>query len=180
METTNRKIKEKLDKCLENAFFVNSTEYKKYNIQLVDSYSNKFNGEYITSAATLIVQKDETRCKDLEFATAIHELSHHVEYVKHGYTKHDETFLKIQRTLLNAAFNLGFLNPCKLLLEEEFLSVASECNKIKQDCLNYIKIKNLKQNWDIQFTYFEEKAKKDKGYTYIPSKDCWYRFVLIK
>ena len=169
-----KNLRNNLQKILEEAFFLEAFSYNEFELELVERYSDKFGGEYIPEKKLLIVQKDESGCNDLELATAIHELAHHVEYIQVGYTKHDVLFNKIQKNLLNAAFKRKYLNPSKLALEEEYLSKYTERTKIKQECFEYIDKNNIKQIYQIDITYFKDKINKKGNYKYSPIIQGWY------
>ncbi len=166
-------LKDKLVKCLYKAFTLQASDYLNFSIVITNQYSNKFGGEYVPSEKILIIQKDESNCYELMFSTAIHELSHHVEYIRYGYTKHDTTFHEIQKELILAAFKLRYIHPSKLKLAESFLSRHSERKRIISICDEYIK-KNKINQYQLEVTYFLEK--KDKGFNYSPILDGYYKF----
>lgn len=171
-----KNLKSNLQKTLEGAFYTEAFSYKDYVLELVNNYSNKFGGEYIPAKKLLIVQKDESNCRDLELATAIHELAHHIEYIQVGYTKHDALFHKIQKKLLCSAFEQKLLNPSRLALEEEYLSRYSEKTKIKQECLDYMSVRKINQIYRIEITYFKDKINNEGNYQFSPIIGGWYCF----
>ena len=166
-------LKDKLRKCLQKAYGINATEYVAFSLEIIDRYSNKFGGEYIPENKLLLIQKDESNCSELEIATGIHELSHHVEYIKYGYTKHDTKFHEIQKELLISAFKLKFLQPSKLKLAEQFLSRYSERRRIISVCDSYMKQNKVNQ-FQLEITYFKEKGA--RGFEYSPILDGYYKF----
>ena len=168
-------LKEKLEKCLYKAFALKAGDYIDFSLVITNKYSNKFGGEYIPSEKLLIIQSDESNCYELMFSTAIHELSHHVEYSRYGYTKHDSRFHEIQSELIVAAFKLKYIHPSKLKLAESFLSRHSERKRIVSICDEYI-AKNKINQYQLEVTYFLEK--KDKGFTYSPVLDGYYKFEI--
>ena len=170
-------LKENLDYCLEKVFFTSATFYMNYDLKIVNPYSKKFGGEYVPRFKTIIVQKDESECFDLIFATAIHELTHHVCFLKDGNLSHDETFYSVQRQLLYASFELRYVSPYRLALAEEHLSRYSERKRIKKECINYTNLIKVKPIYQIEFTYFKHKS---KGFKYSNVCGCWYRFIKIK
>lgn len=166
-------LKEKLQKCLYKAFGLEASDYIAFSIELVDKYSDKFGGEYLPSHQLLVIQKDESNCAELVFSTGIHELAHHVEFTRYGYTKHDTKFHEIQTELLIAAFKLKYLQPSKLKLSEQFLSRYSERKKIISVCEKYM-AKNPTEQYQLEFTYFKEKG--TKGFKYSPILGGYYKF----
>ena len=171
----NITYEQKLKECLCKAFFLDCTKYMNFQLMIVERYSNKCGGEYLNNKNMLVVQKDESGCNELLFATMLHELSHHVEYVQRGYTKHDRTFLSIQQRLLCAAFDLRYLEPSKLALAEEFLSKYTERKHIKELCLKYMEERRMQIRFEIVFA-----CKKTIGYKYSPVIECWYKFERLQ
>lgn len=165
---TNR---EKINMCLCRAFFRDSKKYLDYEILVVEKYSDKCGGEYIPKQKLLLIQKDDSGCMELQFATVLHELAHHIEYTQIGYTRHDALFLEIQRRLLNAAFDLKLIKPDRLLLAEEFLSRYTERKRVQEVCERYMEKKHWEGKYNIVFSCNEQ-----KGYRYSPVIECWYRF----
>lgn len=170
-------LKENLDYCLEKVFFTSATFYMNYDLKVANSYSKKFGGEYVPRFKTIIIQKDESECFDLIFATAIHELAHHVCFIKNGNLTHNDEFYSIQRQLLYASFELRYINPYRLALAEEFLSRYSERKRIKKECVTYTDFKRVRPIYQIEFTYFKHKS---KGFKYSNVCSCWYRFIKVK
>lgn len=166
-------LKEKLQKCLHKTYGINASEYIAFSLEIVDKYSDKFGGEYIPGNKLLIIQKDESNCTELEIATGIHELAHHVEFLRYGYTKHDAKFHEIQKELLISAFKLKYLQPSKLKLAEQFLSRYSERKRIISVCDWYMEQNKTKQ-FQLEFTYFKEKG--TDGFKYSPILDGYYKF----
>lgn len=166
---------EKLKECLGKAFLLDYAKYANFQLMVVEKYSDKCGGEYLIKKNMLVVQKDESGCSELQFATMIHELAHHVEYMQRGYTKHDRAFLSIQQRLLCAAFDLRYLDPCRLALAEEFLSRYTERKRIQEICLKYMENRKIKCRYEIAFAYEEV-----EGYRYSPVIECWYRFAKVQ
>lgn len=166
-------MRDKLRKCLHKAYGINAEEYIAFSLEIIDKYSDKFGGEYIPDNRLLLIQKDESNCPELEIATGIHELSHHVEYIRYGYTKHDSRFHEIQKELLISAFKLKFLQPSKLKLAEQFLSRYSERKRIISVCDLYMKQNKIEQ-YQLEFTYFKEKGTKE--FEYSPVLNGYYKF----
>lgn len=175
VKTKEKEIRILLNNCLEKVFFTDATKYSKYILKIADKYSNRYGGEYIPQSKMIIIQEDTgDYCYELFFATAIHELSHHICFVKNKNSNHNQEFYDIQKRLLNAAFQLRYLNPYKLALAEEFLSRYSEKNRIKKECLEYINNNKKVKVYQIEFTFFEHKS---EGFKYSTICECWYRFA---
>lgn len=175
LKTKEKDLKAKLNNCLEKVFFTDAIKYSRFSLKIADKYSKRYGGEYIPQNRMIIVQEDEAdNCYELFFATAIHELSHHVCFIKNKNGSHNTEFYDIQKRLLITAFQLEYLNPYKLALAEEFLSRYAEKNRIKKECLEYIGNNRKTTVYQIEFTYFEHKA---NGFNFSTICDCWYRFV---
>lgn len=166
-------LKEKLSKCLYKTYGIKANDYIAFSVEIVEKYSDKFGGEYIPNGKMLVIQRDESSCPELQFATGIHELAHHIEYTKYGYTKHDSKFHEIQNELLISAFKLKYLEPSRLKLAEQFLSRYSERKKIIAVCDSYMKRYETEQ-FQLEFTYFKEKG--TKGFKYSPILEGYYKF----
>lgn len=172
-------LKSKLDNILIKAYFLDSAKFSNYKLSHVNSYSTKYCGEYRIADQTIVIQNDLSGCNELFLASALHELSHHIEYIKYGYTKHDDHFYQIYRRLLYAAFALNIINASKLSLAEKYLSYATDRKYVAHICNEYMNHFEV-QEYQIEFTTFTYRACEECGTQKFRKaygdSELWYRF----
>lgn len=180
---SNLTLHQKLDNILLKAYFLDAVKYSNYSIKHLPPYSKKYGGLYDIKTKTIVVQNDLSGCNELFLAASLHELAHHVEYCKYGYTKHDEHFFEIYERLLFSAFDSKYINPSKLGLAEEYISYYSDKKFVINTCKHYIRLFKTK-NYQIELTTISERVLEE---TYLSNggkfkkvyctDNLWYRFV---
>lgn len=153
----NITLHQKLDNILLRAYFLEAEKLSNYSIKHLPPYTKKYGGLYDISTKTIVIQNDLSGCNELFLAASLHELSHHVEFMKYGYTKHDERFYEIYQRLLFASFTEKYVNPSKLYLAEEYLSYYADKQFVKKVCKQYMELFETKK-YQLELTTIIGKA----------------------
>jgi hypothetical protein len=125
-----------IDICYKNESYENRTKYKKFKIELIQKeYSSRL-GCYNMKSKTIQLSGLGAYCRRDVIITFIHELSHHIEFIKSGTTGHQKTFYDIHTNLLKVAINLDALN-IKYITENKS-SNAGNKNKLGKMMVGYI------------------------------------------
>lgn len=178
--------KEKLANSIREAFknHPQLDAFLDYKLIYKKQEKRSFGAAYYPGTKTIITNLDFKNRNDLLLSVLIHEVSHHVEYMQEGYSNHDKTFRYIQERILDAAFDLNYLKPYKLIIYYKYLSHYTEEKKVVKMCKNYLK--NTQKHFEpvyfifVKFKYDENVKNylKENGFTYFDDQLTrgWYRF----
>lgn len=129
-------------------------------------------GEYDKATQTLTIIKQPFLNNELIISTALHELSHHVQYIQTGRVNHSRTFKQIHKNLLIAAFQNESIDANRLYISSMILSDLLEKETVLSICRKFLKFKGKTINLDaIEYETYEK-----DGFDYSPYLGLWYRF----
>lgn len=114
--TIETQLKEQLNNIIDNALFDDplKEKYKSFHLKVSDKINNSYSGLYNPedkSIEVIDVRGEETS----SHSTLLHEVSHHIDYVKNGKTGHKKEFYDIFRKLIYSALDLGYIDRKKML-----------------------------------------------------------------
>ncbi len=108
--SVNKRVKRILNDIIDVAFSDESdymrSKYKDFTIRILDDTLKTRDGKYDARAKALFVN-NLYRGSGAVIKTCLHELSHHVEFVKNGETGHQKPFYLVYRRLLYASLDMG-------------------------------------------------------------------------
>lgn len=98
-----------IDICFKDETQSNKTKFKKFKLELVGKeYASRL-GCYNTKTKVIQLSGLDVYCRCDVIITFLHEVSHHIEFIKYSQTGHQKTFYDIHIKLLKTAVDLGLL-----------------------------------------------------------------------
>lgn len=172
----NDRIKIYLDDIIDVAFAGESVEnikkYKSYNLKILNKECRTSGGMYIFNGCQIQVYNPSLGTKHLA-KCCLHELSHHIDYMKHGTSGHQKPFYEIYEKLIFASLNMGILQ------KEDFDDKwAADQNKVRKIVARYIpepvdymskemKVIKIKNGFNIK------NSLRKRGYTWNALEQVW-------
>ena len=132
--TLNMRIKGILNEIIDLAYEndKNISRYKAFRFYVVKKERSSKSGTYYCEMQKIEVFNPSLGARHLA-KTALHELAHHIEYVKTGDTGHQKSFYEEYRRLIYASMDLGILE------KEDFKdSWSSDHNKVWKIVTEYV------------------------------------------
>ncbi len=101
--------------------------------------------QYLSSTRTIRMLLNGDNFEDMLLDTLIHEATHHIQYMRDGYTDHSKDFRSIQKELLFTAMDLNYIEPFRLRARYIYLSNYREQTKVVKMLDEYIRMNRLKK-----------------------------------
>lgn len=106
--------------------------YKNYNLNILTKEVKSTSGMYKPKCHIIQIYNASLGAKHLA-KCCLHELSHHIDYVKHGKSGHQKPFYNIYKKLIYASLDMGVLSK-----EDFYDEWSSDGNKVKSIVDRYI------------------------------------------
>ena len=175
-----RRIKRYLDDIVDVAFSYETEtqrrKYKFYDFEILQKENKTSSGQYSIKDRKISVYNTSLGAKHIA-KCCIHELSHHIDYIKHGKTGHQKPFYHIYEQLIYAALDM------KILAKKDFYDKwSSDSNKViaiveayKPKQINY----NKKESFTIKvYNSFSIKDQlKENKYFYNDIEKIWEKDI---
>lgn len=172
----NDRIKVYLDDIIDVAFKDESAEnikkYKDYNLSILNKESKTTGGCYYFDGCRIQVYNPSLGTKHLA-KCCLHELSHHIDYMKHGTSGHQKPFYEVYEKLIYASLDMGILK------KEDFDDHwAADQNKVRKIVERYVphpvpykekEVKVIK----IKNSFAIKDVLKKRGYTWNSLEQVW-------
>lgn len=125
---TNIRVKKLLNDIVDHAYpnDPKSRLLKGFYIEIFDDKLKTFHGDYNLETRSIRIC-NLYRNDTMLVVTAIHELAHHVDYIRRGLTNHDDHFYAVFKVLLYAGLDM------RLFSKEKYLQTrrdAKDYNKV--------------------------------------------------
>ncbi len=132
----NKRIKRLLEDIIDKAYFDESDymrdKYKGFYLMIDSSNKSSFHGKYKPSSQTITIV-NMYRGTGATVATCLHELAHHIDYMKNGVTGHQKPFYLAFRRLIYTSLDMGITQ------KNDFITTdSSYSNKVKDMIDEYI------------------------------------------
>lgn len=175
-------LKKTLDKIIDYKYKADSNyrRYKAFFINVSDKTLKSRNGQcnYGKHYSMITINNLRSREPESVIKTAIHELSHHIDYVNRGHSNHKAEFYRIYRHLLYAAFDLGIVTPEAILSCDRHSTDHNKVIKIVEEYrANYSKgasRPSARARIAVHNAYSVREALKSYGFTYDSLTKDWY------
>lgn len=150
----NKRIKRILEDIIDVAYSDESDymrdKYKSFYLYIESSYRESFHGKYKASTKTIQIV-NMYRGTGATVATCLHELAHHIDYVKNDTTGHQKPFYLAFRRLIYASLDMGIAQKNDFITND-----AGDSNKLRNMIDEYIP-------HPIKYTLPEEKMIRVRG-----------------
>lgn len=173
-EITYNKLYNILNTLLKEAY--PDKKYKRFKLLLENKECRSFYGDYRYSDCRIRVLTQNATSSHI-ILTAIHELSHHIDYCNRNKSAHDKEFYKIYKFLLQYSLNLNILKYeaiCKqydIKNLERKVGALNEINSIKDNRKNLIYLIYVYNGYSIKDNL------KNLNYKFDGSSKAWYREI---
>ena len=126
-------------------------KYKEFRLLIEQQTRASYHGRYTFSDKTIVIV-NMYRGTGPVVATCLHELSHHIDYIKNGRSGHQKPFYIIFRRLIYASLDI------RITKKSDFITTdASDSNKVRNIIDEYIPHK-------VSYTLPSEKLIKVRGH----------------
>jgi hypothetical protein len=192
------KLKQIVDFLIEETFpndgQAKINQYKNFSLRLSDKeYQSKL-GTYCISGKTIdIYSVNKVYFYDL-LITLLHELSHHVEYIKNKTTNHGQGFYKIHTMLLASAIDTGLIT-LEEIAESTKTSLARNKKKLFTMMRSYTpskktfvgnvcdisfiseynKLSPINETVRVKCSAKDSQLFKTRGYTWASEEKAWHK-----
>lgn len=130
-----RRIKGYLDDIVDVAFSYETekqrNKYKFYELDILSKENKTSSGMYSIKNRSISIYNTSLGAKHIA-KCCLHELSHHIDYVKHNKTGHQKPFYAIYAQLIYASIDMGILSK-----KDFYDNWSSDGNKVKAIVENY-------------------------------------------
>lgn len=173
------RIKSILEQIIDVAYAEESEyqrrKYKDFTIKIMDTDMKTKNGDYHPTTKTIRVLNPSHGSERIA-KTCLHELSHHIDYVKNGTSNHKQPFYDIYAKLIYAALDMGVLKVTDF--DSEGLMHSSDYSKVQAIVSHYRPIEiehNVKNQLIVlvQNCYAQKDQLKAKGFKWDPMEKAW-------
>ena len=172
--------KKQLETIIENAYLEDPKLYlyKKFYLKILDRATKSYSGLYYE-------KKREIRVMDIHgdegnnISTLLHELAHHIDYVKNGKTGHQAPFYEAYKNLIYSALDLGYVEM-KTLREMAHRNV--DFNKVQKILDGYVRSEpmiNLEHKTVISISnsFSIKETLRKRGYYWNGVNKSWYKEI---
>ncbi len=174
--SVNNRIKKILCDIIDVAYSDESeymrTKYKDFTVEVTDNSLLSRNGSYDPKTAHFSVCNLQRGSGDI-VKTCLHELSHHVDFVKNGRTGHQKPFYLAYRRLIYASLDMGITK------KSDFDTVgSSDSNKVFKMVEEYTPRPVKYESGDkkllkVSRAYDIKEQLKEKGFKYNNLEQTW-------
>lgn len=145
--------------------------YKKFYVVIVDKRL-KVHGRYTLNEHKISIFNLH-RPNEQIIITSIHELSHHVDYVKNGSTGHGPEFYDAYKQLLYAALDMGVIK-CENVLAMTDSQGQQKVKKMLDDYIPHpVSYKNGVKNIGVLNAFDIKDILKERGFRYSTTHKIW-------
>ena len=161
--------------------YENDPKIKSYKHFTITCESKKYHflGQYIPDESRIRLCEIENEPHTNVMVVALHELSHHIEYVKTGQVGHQEGFYAIHKHLLFTAFDMGILKMEDVTASEK--KHDRNNNKLAKMMSEYIphpvEYKKKSITINVYNSYDFKEILKERGYKYNSIDKSWAKTI---
>lgn len=173
------RVKSVLDKIIDHAYArereFRRAMYKDFKISIIDRHLNSKNGDYDERTQTIRVVNPEDGAERIA-KTCLHELAHHIDYVKNGKTGHQKPFYAVYARLIYSALDLHVIE--KKDFEAETMHRSRDYSKVQQIIKAYVPSDQKTKSPDyivvlVRSSYEQKDTLKEKGFKWDPIERAW-------
>ena len=171
-----QRVKKYLDDIIDVAFKDEESSkrkrYKAYKLCFLTAEKTSFNGRYFPLDCKIEINNPSNGPKSLA-ATCLHELSHHIDHIKHGKSGHQKPFYEIYAQLIYASMDMGILDESDFTRQysQDRSKVQAILKKYEPTPVEYV---NTSKQIICVYNTFDIKDKlKDRNYKWNNIEQAW-------
>lgn len=176
--TLNKRIKKLLNDIIDVAYAGESAElrrrYKHFRLSILDSSLKSKNGDYNPKTGTIRVF-NPYRDGRMIAKSCLHELAHHIDYVRRGESDHQDPFYEEYAKLIYAALNMKILD-------------LKDCDDLNDRSSDSKKVGKILAAWEpayvdyrfgdrsivkVKNCYKQKDALKERGFNWNSIENAW-------